>query len=200
MVMWLRSLWRRRPVRWVVWTVLILTGLGPVIALILTIDGLTDSARRSDVVVVLGNEVLDDGTPSARLAARLDVALDVHRRGLADHIIVSGGVGRSGWNEAEIMADYLVERGVDAEQVVVDGDGVNTRATAVNAAHIMEERGWRSAIVATQFYHISRSRLALRQEGIESVTTAGTGFIETRDVFGLGREVVAYGTYLFRLR
>lgn len=179
---------------------LLITGLGPVAALLLTLDGLTDSARRSDVVVVLGNEVLDDGTPSDRLAARLDVALDVHDRGLADHVIVSGGVGRSGWDEAEVMAAYLVDSGIDAERIVIDSDGVNTRATAVNTARIMDEQQWQSAIVATQFYHISRSRLALRQEGVEEVTTAGTGFIESRDVFGLGREVVAYGTYLLRLR
>ncbi|MEM7337120.1 MAG: YdcF family protein [Actinomycetota bacterium] len=197
---WLRSLWARRPVRWAVWVVLLITGLGPVAALLLTLDGLTDSARRSDVVVVLGNEVLDDGTPSDRLAARLDVALDVHDRGLADHVIVSGGVGRSGWDEAEVMAAYLVDSGIDAERIVIDSDGVNTRATAVNTARIMDEQQWQSAIVATQFYHISRSRLALRQEGVEEVTTAGTGFIESRDVFGLGREVVAYGTYLLRLR
>ena len=107
---------------------------------VIAVDGFTDSAATSDVVV-LGNEVLSDGTPSPRLIARLDAALDVHEAGLADHVIVSGGVGRSGFNEAEVMADYLMAAGLNPNLIVIDDNGVTTRATANNAAAVMSERG-----------------------------------------------------------
>ena len=177
-------------------TVLVAVGLLVLAAAGLMIDGLTDSAEASDVVVVLGSEVLADGSPSARLAARLDAAIGVYEAGLVDAVIVSGGVGRSGHGEAVAMADYLVAEGVPNEVIVIDGEGVNTRATAVNAAAIMAEHGWTSAIVATQHFHISRSRLAMRQEGIDRVTTVHADHTEFRDVYSLIREIPAYARYL----
>lgn len=164
-------------------------------ATIIAVDGLTDSAAPSDVVVVLGNEVLADGTPSPRLAARLDAAVRVHTAGLADNVIVSGGVGHSGHSEAEVMAAYLVEAGVEGDRIVIDPDGVNTRATAVNSAEIMAEQGWSSAIVATQFYHIPRSQMAFEQAGVEPVTTVRATYFEPKDIFSLAREVAAYAQY-----
>jgi len=110
-------------------------------AVALAADGLTDSAVASDVVVVLGNKVRADGSPAPRLAARLDAAVAVYEAGLAEHIIVSGGVGRSGYDEATVMAAYLAAAGIDAERIVIDGAGVNTRATAENAAAIMTPVG-----------------------------------------------------------
>ena len=164
-------------------------------AALIAFAGLTDSAARSDVVVVLGNEVLADGTPSPRLAARLDAAARIHAGGLADNIIVSGGIGASGFSEADVMADYLVSAGVDADQILIDSEGVTTRATATNAAALMEERGWTSVIVATQFFHIPRTQLAFEQAGVESVTTTHADHFELRDVYGLAREVPAYLRY-----
>ena len=174
---------------------LVLVVLFWIAAALISIDGLTDSAAGSDVVVVLGNEVNPDGLPSARLAARLDAAVDVHARGLADHIIVSGGIGKSGYSEADVMAAYLVEAGVDDDAIVIDRDGETTRATAVNAASIMEQQGWASAIVATQFFHVPRAQLAFEQAGIDSVTTIHADYTEVRDVYGLAREVPAYLRY-----
>ena len=193
----LRRLLDFRPLRMIVtmaMAVVLAFGLG---AAAIAIDGLTDSAAPSDVVVVLGNEVRADGTPAPRLVARLDAAVDVHTAGLAENIIVSGGVGKTGFNEAEVMASYLAESGIDSDRIVIDPTGVNTRATAENASRIMEDEGWRSAIVATQFFHISRSRMALKQAGIDPVTTVHADYHESRDFFGLGREVPAYIKYWF---
>ncbi len=171
-------------------------GLFAIAVLGLVVDGLTDSAEASDVVVVLGNEVQADGSPSARLAARLDAAVDVYEAGLVDAVIVSGAVGQSGHDEAVVMADYLVAEGVPIEVIVIDSEGFTTRATAVNSAAIMDERGWTSAIVATQYFHIPRSRLALKQEGIDRVSTVHADHVELRDLYAVVREVPAYARYL----
>ncbi len=172
--------------------VLVVVGLFAILVFGLGVDGLTDSAEASDVIVVLGSEVQADGLPSARLAARLDAAVGVYESGLARAVIVSGAVGKSGHNEAAVMASYLVDKGIPTEVIIIDSEGVTTRATAVNSAAIMDQRGWTSAIVATQYFHVPRSRLALEQEGVGRVTTVHADHFELRDVYSVLREIPAY--------
>ncbi len=193
---------RRRPIGEMVRTVILIGAVfGSLAVAAIAIDGLTDSAERSDVLVVLGTETRVDGTPSSRLQARLDAAADAFEAGLAEWIIVSGGIGRSGWDESEVMARYLIEeRGIDPDVVILDPDGVNTRATAVNARATMEERGWTSALVVSQYYHLPRTRLAFRQEGIDDVTTYHARFHTIDDSRSLVREVVAISAYLIGAR
>jgi DUF218 domain len=76
-----------------------------VIAILL--DGLTDNVTKSDVGIVLGSKVMPDGTPSARLRARLDKADELFQLGMFKSVIVSGGTGKEGRSEARVMADYL---------------------------------------------------------------------------------------------
>src|ERR1051325_8914289 len=107
-------------------------------AMLIVADGLRDDIRPADVAIVLGNTVERDGRPSARLRARLDKALELYRGGLFGHVIVSGGVGAEGFDEAEVMKRYLVSRGVPEDRVVPDGGGATTYLTARNAAEVMK--------------------------------------------------------------
>lgn len=172
---------------------LVLAGAAATAALV--IDGVTDEPGTSDVAVVLGNRVEPDGRPSPRLLARLDRALELYREGQAEALIVSGGTGREGFDEARVMRDYLVKRGVPASAVTMDSVGVDTRATAVNAAAIMRAKGWRSATVVSQYFHVPRSKLALSQEGVAEVRGAHPAFFEARDLYSIPREVIGYAAY-----
>src|SRR5262245_51224466 len=84
---------------------LLLAPLALVIPILL--DGLVDNVTESDVGIVLGSKVMPDGTPSARLRARLDKADELFRKGMFKYVIVSGGTGKEGRSEARAMADYL---------------------------------------------------------------------------------------------
>jgi vancomycin permeability regulator SanA len=161
-------------------------------------DGLVDDLETADVAIVLGNKVEIDGTPSARLQARLDKAVALYAQGMFDRIIVSGGTGREGYDEAEVMQRYLVAKGIPESNVYVDSEGNNTYLTARNSAIFMEEHGWKSAMVITQYFHISRSRLALKRFGISPVYSAHADYYDLRDVYSVGREVVAYLYYFIR--
>lgn len=70
----------------------------------IVLDGLRDDVQVSDVGIVLGSKVMPDGTPSARLQARLDKAAELYRQGMFKHVIVSGGSGVEGFSEAKVMA------------------------------------------------------------------------------------------------
>lgn len=80
--------------------------------------GFQDHATPADIIVVPGNTVQPDGTVSARLQSRLDVALQLFHEGLAPTIFVSGGTGREGRDEAAAMAAYLVAQGVAPNAII----------------------------------------------------------------------------------
>ena len=172
-------------------------------------DGMNDELRKADAGVVLGNEILKNGQPSARLRARLQRALDLYRQDYFPRIIVSGGIGKSGHDEAAIMAQWLIERGVPPARVFRDSHGVNTWATAANAAQILYEdrvelgavpKRARSVLVVSQHFHIPRCKLAFRRAGVSPIYSAHARYWEWRDLYSTAREVPAYLSYAFRKR
>lgn len=183
--------------------VLLLTALPIILAFtlaatLIVADGLTDDIHAADVVIVPGNTVEKDGRPSARLRARLDRTVSLYRQGLFPNVIVSGGVGIEGFDEAAVMKRYLVENGVPDGRILVDSGGANTYLTARNAARIMRENGWRNAMVVSQYFHVPRTRLAVKRSGVTPVFSAHAQYFELRDVYSIAREVIGYGAYLLR--
>ena len=167
--------------------------------LAIIVVGLSFKPVTSDVVVVLGNEVLANGKPSERLQARLDSAIEVYNRKMAKYIIVSGGVGKSGYDEAQIMADYLVSKKIDNNIIIIDSNGVNTKATAVNTAKIMKEHKFSSVIIASQYFHLLRCYLAFYKNGISNISATYPKYFEMVDIFSIFRESVAIIKYLIIL-
>ena len=165
---------------------------------VITIDGLRDENAPCDVAVVPGNEVLPGNKPSARLAARLDAAARLYLSRSCGTIIVSGGIDPAGTDEAKVMKDYLIAKGVSADSILTDNKGVNTRATAVNTGRIMKEHGLNSVVIVTQFFHITRMKQAFRQCGIDHVYSVHADFFELRDVYASVREFFAFCSYLVR--
>lgn len=161
--------------------------------------GLHDDVQRSDVGIVLGSKVLTDGTPSKRLQARLDRAGELYRQGMFAHVIVSGGTGVEGFSEAKVMAAYLSARhAVPAAAIILDEQGVDTEATARNSAAIMRAQGFSSALVVTQYFHVPRSRYALRRAGVQVVHASHARYADARDVYSTAREMVALPAYWLR--
>lgn len=164
--------------------------------IIITIDGLNDELEVSDVAVVLGNKVELDGKPSARLQARLDKTLELYENNYFEYVIVSGGTGNEGFNEAWVMKDYLVKKGIPEDKVLLDSNGYNTYMTAKNTKTIMKSMDFSSVSLITQFYHISRTKLAFNKLGVENIYSAHADYIDIRDVYSIIREFFAFYKYL----
>ncbi|MDR0353411.1 MAG: YdcF family protein [Opitutaceae bacterium] len=160
--------------------------------------GLRDRDGCADVALVLGSKVAPDGTPSARLQARLAKTLELYRLGKFPFIVVSGGTGIEGFDEAVVMRDWLVAQGVLSESVIMDGAGATTFASAQNLARIARGRGFRSVFVVSQYFHLPRARLALRRSGFGEVCAAHAEFFEARDLYSIAREAPACLLYWFR--
>lgn len=182
---------RRLAVVLVAWALVHLTAM--------CIDGCSDEEAPADLAVVLGNHVAADGTLSGRLQRRLDRALALYQQGKVPIIIVSGGRDPGSPFEAEAMKRYLVAQGVPADAVVEDRGGANTHLTARFTAEYMQQHGLRSVIAVSQYYHISRSKLALRRFGVTDVRGAHAAMVlEPREPWSLLRELVGYYAYLFK--
>lgn len=160
--------------------------------------GLVTKARPADVAVVLGNAVNRDGSPSPRLAARLDSASQCYQQGQCGLIFVSGGIDAFGTNEAIAMRAYLIRRGIPSSRIVSDAAGFDTLATARNASAFMHDRGLSSAIVVTQYFHLPRTMLALKRFGVREVSGRYPRFWEVRDIYSTLREVPALAWYAIR--
>ena len=164
----------------------------------LVLAGLNDKLAPADVIVVPGNTIMPDGTPSPRLQARLDAAVKQFREHRAPRILVSGATGKEGFDEAAAMARYLQSRGVPAGAIIEDNQGWTTDATARNAAALMRQHGWKTAMVATQYFHVPRFRLALARAGINVSGNVHAPYFELRDLYSIPRETVGYAVYFIR--
>lgn len=163
---------------------------------IIVIDGLTDNLDSVDVGVVLGNKVEVTGEPSKRLQSRLDRAVELYKKGYFKYVIVSGGIGKEGFDEAKVMKNYIVQSGIPEKSIILDNKGNNTFMTAENSKLIMDEMKFKSVMVISQYYHITRTRVAFKKVGFDKVYTAHAKLFEFRDLYSLTREFFAYYKYL----
>jgi vancomycin permeability regulator SanA len=117
------------------------------------------------VALVLGAQVYSDGTPSAYLAARLDLAKRLLDAGKVRAILLSGDHSRWEYDEPGAMEVYLIARGVPARQIVLDYAGFDTYDSCARARRIF---GVRQAIVVTQNFHIDRAVALCRHLGVDA--------------------------------
>lgn len=172
----------------------------PVAALyiFLVADGLRENIFKADAIVILGNAVSPGGKPSPRLAARLDRGLELYMEGLSGTIIVSGGTGWQGVDEAAAMRDYLVVKGVPEKNIVVDSNGYTTWDTARFTAGWLRENGGDSVIAVSQYFHLPRTVMALERFGVPRAGAAYARYVEWRDGYSISREVPGWLYYRFR--
>jgi len=166
--------------------------------IVIVMDGLNDELMPVDVAVVLGNKVETTGRPSNRLQARLDKSAELYREGYFTYIVVSGGIGKEGFDEAKVMKEYLIEKGIKEDKIIEDNNGYNSYMTAQNTSHIMNEQQLDSVMIITQYFHISRTKSAFSKMGIEEIYSAHADIFEFRDLYSIIREFPAYYKYLLK--
>jgi vancomycin permeability regulator SanA len=130
-------------------------------------DAEGDYAQTCDVILVLGCNIGSPEQPSPCMEARAAHAANLYRRGLAGYVIASGGPSHPETTEAAELARRLVLDGVPGERIVLEDRALNTIQNVHNSAAIMRERGWDSAILVTEPFHIRRATLVARDYGLE---------------------------------
>lgn len=119
-------------------------------------------------IVIFGAAVREDGTPSGALRDRVGAAARFGRRLLpAPIFIVTGGQGRYGPPEAEVMAELLMQRGIPAEQIIMEPTAHNTVASVLAVASLLEDVEG-PVYAATSAYHMPRCVLLLGMAGLDA--------------------------------
>lgn len=154
--------------------------------------------------MVLGAAVRRGGTPSPALYRRVVRGVAAFHAGAARSLIVTGGIGRYGPSEAEVMSRLAREMGVPETAILPERHARNTRDSARYCAELMRRRGWRRALIVTDGWHLRRSLLAFRAFGIDCAgESSGGGLRELGPSLWLsqvGRELLGYAWYTFKLR
>jgi len=160
-------------------------------AVLLAARGLGARPAPAAAAIVFGNTVDRNGRPSPRLVARLEAARQLRDRRLVRWILVSGGRGKEGHDEAAVMAQWLTAHVPDTS-ILVDHEGVTTEATCANARRML---GPATVDVVTQWFHVPRAELAAARAGLDVRGATWPPYAEPRDAYSFARELVAYPAY-----
>ncbi|HEY5627978.1 MAG TPA: YdcF family protein [Candidatus Limnocylindrales bacterium] len=165
--------------------------------------GTTDYRRPADAAVVFGARVYANGQPSELLANRIRTGVELYQAGLVPVLVMSGGDGADGYNEATAMREVAIADGVPPSAVVVDGSGVNTEASVANVTRLVADGSVRlphgKLITVSQAYHLPRVQLAFAAAGIDVLTVPARDpkLIVEMPIL-VGREVLAFWAYDLR--
>ncbi len=155
-------------------------------------DGLKNDIVKSDLAIVMGNKVNEDGSLSLRLEKRLEAALYLYNNKFVDKILVSGGKGKEGFFEGSKMKEFLLNSKIPSSVVIVDNKGVNTRATVSNFLNLKDSLNVKSVIVVSQYFHLTRSKMLFRKNNFQNIQSYSPFYFEFRDFYALFREFFAY--------
>ena len=145
-----------------------------------------------EVMVILGAQV--KGTPaypSLTLKERLDFALDYFERNEHVTIIVCGGQGADESDtEANVMANYLIARGVPDTQIIKED--TSTR-TAENIANALKKTTINQMVIVTSDFHMYRAKMLARRLGVNEVYGHSAETENLSKYKSYFREVIALG-------
>ena len=110
----------------------------------------SDPLERSDVIVAVSG---DEGL-------RMETAVELWRLGYAPYLLFSGAsLDPTSVSSAEIMKRQAMELGVPASAILVEPNSATTEENARFVAQVMQQRGFRTAILVTSPYHQRRASI-----------------------------------------
>jgi vancomycin permeability regulator SanA len=151
---------------------------------------------RADIAIVLGNPVNADSSLSPWLKGRVDQASQLYKEGRVKKIFVSGGPGEYGVPEGDAMKSYLLRKNIPDSAIIADNAGRNTFYTAKDFMNLDDSLHFKSAIVVTSFYHVSRAKYIIRKLGFPQVYGVASKRYFLQDSYGIIREFFAFYEYL----
>lgn len=134
-----------------------------------------DEARAVQAIVVLGAAQYD-GRPSPVLRARLEHAADLYQRGLAEHVVVTGGKQAGDRvTEATVSANYLARHGVPEHAILREVQGRSSWQQLAAAATFLKRRGITKVLLVSDGFHAARISAIADELGLEGYTSPAPG-------------------------
>lgn len=97
------------------------------------------SAVPPDCILVLGHDLSANGTPSDELLSRLGASLEYSNRHPDARLVVSGGLPKGGVSQAQVMAGWLVAKGVPQSSITLEDASTDTVDNIVMSAMLLKK-------------------------------------------------------------
>ncbi len=117
---------------------------------------LDENPKKSDVIIVLGG---DQGS-------RIHKGVTLYKSGYAPYIIISGEI-----TGADLLMASAVKSGVPKEFLILEQRAESTYENALFSKEIMEQYGFKTALVVSSDYHMRRARMIFEKVFDETKTT-----------------------------
>lgn len=156
----------------------------------------------SDLALVFGNAVNDDGTASPLLRDRTLAAIKLYKEGKVRKIMLSGSMDPTRGSlkqEPLAMKVLCLQAGIPEQDIILDPTGVNTRASVDAARKVMEQNKWTRVVGVSDDWHLPRIAMTFEQAGIKDAATYASDPQEWQqaDPVALAREVAGLTVYAF---
>lgn len=128
-----------------------------------------------EYLMVLGGDIIGADTPSPQLFERMKAAAVYLKENEKCYIVPCGGCFRPEQkkSEAEIIANYLVEQGIDSNRIILEDKSTTTFENFVFALEIIKNHSGKSidslriAFLSSN-YHIHRSTIIAKCCGLKN--------------------------------
>ena len=125
------------------------------------------SRQTFDAIVVLGTPADSDGNPTPELLDRITEGVHEYERGVAPHLIVTGGAAHNHFVEADVMAGVARAQGVPASAIFEEPQALDTIQNACYSTRILKAHGWRSVEVVSSAFHMPRAAMIFSRLPVE---------------------------------
>jgi uncharacterized SAM-binding protein YcdF (DUF218 family) len=154
-------------------------------------------ARKSDVIVLLSAGQIDADWLTLDASQRTWGAVKLYREQYGSAIISSGSQHAQGLQQAEIQANWLKRAGIPEDAIIVEGRSSRTYESGVEVKRIMQQRGWKSAVIVTSQMDVPRVRLVFQKLGVATSYLPVPEFKKPRgfDYFRSAAALTYHATY-----
>jgi SanA protein len=121
------------------------------------------------VALVLGARVWNNGDLSPIFKDRVKTAIKLYKDKKVKKILVSGDHGQKNYDEVNAAKDFLLENGVEPEDIFLDHAGFDTYDSLYRAREIFKVN---SLIIVTQNFHLPRALYLADNLGLEACGTS----------------------------
>jgi vancomycin permeability regulator SanA len=174
---------------WVAFLVFVMT------AAVMVYDGQRNSAGHADLAIVPGHGEMETGEAWSNVQPRLDLAIQLYQDNKISMILVSGAEKTADYYEAGSMVQYLEGKGIPSKAIMGDEGSGDTREMVGRWLARIKEGNFTSVMIVTNYYQITRLKLAFWKQGGGSIGQAYVGTPQAADAYDLLREDVEFYRY-----
>lgn len=112
--------------------------------------------KNSDAIIVMGASQWN-GRPSPVFKKRLDHALSLYKNGVSMKFILTGGIGTNEKvSESQIGKTYLIENGVNSDNIFIEEIGRTSLQSLNTAKQILKEKNLNLVTLVSDGFHMMR--------------------------------------------